>query len=205
MTDNLDIKMGFAERQTPRSPFSHFEGSHEELMQLCRDNWHRKEPSYRAYDKATGIDSNGVAYGGVVSVPVPCEGFWTPVVTLSEGDDLVATYKRRYHTEEPRLSVGVRGHKSPARSAHVILYHASARNEDGKDICPATDTWYVTSINASPLEGPTPIQPMTLMHNHFGSTGGTSTGLSDSEFVEKLREAFDYWKDKVLTLGAGAK
>jgi hypothetical protein len=36
------------------------------------------------------------------------------------------------------------------------------------------------------------------MHNHFGSDGGTSTGLSDEEFVSMLRESFEFWQDKAL-------
>ena len=43
-----------------------------------------------------------------------------------------------------------------------------------------------------------PINPMTLMHNHFGSDGGTDTHLSDKDFVIMLREGFEFWKDKAM-------
>jgi hypothetical protein len=41
-----------------------------------------------------------------------------------------------------------------------------------------------------------PMKPGTLMHNHFGSDGGTSTQMSPEAFEKLLRKGFEYWKDK---------
>jgi hypothetical protein len=43
-----------------------------------------------------------------------------------------------------------------------------------------------------------PIDPMTLMHNHFGSSGGTATNMTDAELVAALRTSFMWWKDKAM-------
>jgi len=37
-----------------------------------------------------------------------------------------------------------------------------------------------------------------LMHNHFGSDGGTRTNLSDEQFVAMLKDSFIFWSDKAL-------
>ena len=37
---------------------------------------------------------------------------------------------------------------------------------------------------------------MVLMHNHFGSSGGTATNLNDGDFVDTLRHSFQFWRDK---------
>ena len=58
--------------------------------------------------------------------------------------------------------------------------------------------WEVVSINANPFDEQMPIDPNVLMHNHFGSEGGTDTNLSDEDFVAMLRTSFEFWKDKAM-------
>jgi len=42
---------------------------------------------------------------------------------------------------------------------------------------------------------------MTLMHNHFGSDGGTDTKMSDSDFAAAMEVSFNYWKNKGMCNG----
>jgi len=127
-------------------------------------------------------------------------GFLSGVVTLAEGTDLVGSYKARRPGETPRKSTGAVGaEKLPAKSVDVILYASTVLAEEGSNELFAEDgNWEIISINANPCEGEMPINPNVLMHNHFGSDGGTKTGLSDEDFVKTLREAFLFWKDKAM-------
>ena len=84
----------------------------------------------------------------------------------------------------------------------VVLYRSDVLAENGDNALESSeDNWEVVSINASPVEGEIPINPMTLMHNHFGSEGGTATNMTDVEFVAALREGFAFWSDKAMAGG----
>lgn len=198
----------FVRRQTPTSKFSHTTLSEQQVINLVTCGWGQGKPTYRKYDPATGVDEKGLKFGGVVSVPVPAEGFYTAICTLRAGDVLSGVYEARRAGEEPRKNLMVvGGQKAPARSVDIILYHADVLAEDptnGPDWTPVAE-WEIVSINASPEpEGvEVPIHPMTLLHNHFQSSGGTATGLTAEEVLVKMKESFEYWKDKALTLGEG--
>jgi hypothetical protein len=56
----------------------------------------------------------------------------------------------------------------------------------------------MVSLNASPVPGEMPIDPMVLMHNHFSSDGGTATGMSSKEFEAQMKRSFLFWKDKAM-------
>lgn len=73
--------------------------------------------------------------------------------------------------------------------------------ESGEEttIEPVGGNWELISLNAAPMEGEVPIDPTTLMHNHFGSSGGSATGLGDEAFVKQLRESFIWWRDKAMS------
>ncbi len=175
----------FVRRQTPESRFSHFLGSDEELIGRVDRCFTMMRAGYRP---------------GVVLVPVDPSGFFSGVVTLREGDQLVGGFEPRRAGEEPRKFVGTNAEKQPAQSVEIVLYSSAtlAENEDN-ELPVSPDNWEIVSINASPTADPKiPINPVVLMHNHFGSDGGTATELSDAEFVSLLREGFDYWKDKAM-------
>ena len=176
----------FARRHTPESRFSHFEGTWEELENMVVEQWEVAKPGYRT---------------GVLLVQVPPEKFYSSVVTLKDGDTLVGTYSPRRPGEEPRKCIGVPSrNKTPAARVDVVLYSSETLAETSDNcLFPADkDNWEIISINASPTKHDEPINPMVLMHNHFGSSGGTTTNLSDSDFIEMLRDSFIYWKDKAL-------
>jgi len=197
------IAFGFARRQTPSSRFSHTTLTEAEVVARVLANWGRKKPTYRKYNEVTGLcDKYGLPFGGVISVPVEPGGFFSGVCELQDGDKLVGTYESRRAGEEPRKSISVAGReKMPAQYVEIILYHADvlAEDEPEKD---RTYEWEIVSINASPTDDEDiPIRPMTLLHNHFQSTGGTSTGQDAEVILAKLQVAFDYWKDKALAAG----
>lgn len=194
----------FVRRQTPNSKFSHTTLSDNEVIDLVEKNFTRAKPSYRKYNPLTGLDDKGLLFGGVIAIPVPAEGFFTSVCTLKEGDKLAGVYEARKKGEDPRVSYGVvGGQKIPARSVDIILYHADVLAEEKDPNWKPGALWEIISINASPeLPGvEVPIHPMTLLHNHFLSTGGTATNLNPEELEAKLRVSLAYWKDKAMAAG----
>ena len=179
------IVNSFVRRQTPESRFSHFEGSEEELLQRVDECFTMMRPGYRT---------------GVVLVPIDPTGFFSGVITLNEGDALVGSYESRKEGEAPRKFVTTSAAKQPATLVEVVLYCSEVLAKDGdNELEPHPDNWEIISINASPTpDCKIPIAPNVLMHNHFGSDGGTDTGLSDAEFVALLEEGFEYWKNKAM-------
>jgi len=175
----------FVLRQTKNSPFSHYGGTFDGVLALVEDNFENAKSGYR---------------DEVVLVSVPPEGFFSGVVQLEEGQELTGSFKARRDGESPRKQVLAKGAtKIPAVSVDIVLYRSDLLADSGDNALEATaDNWEVVSINASPVEGDMPIDPITLMHNHFGSDGGTDTEMSDSELVAALREGFSFWADKAL-------
>jgi len=173
----------FVLRQTETSEFTHWEIPDEELLSLVLANFDQAKPGYR---------------DGVVLVPIRPDGFYSPVVILKEGDRLVGEYKARRPGETPRKSVqaATGGRKSPAVGVDVVLYRHDVLMEGGEA---STDAeWEVISVNARITEEDQPIQPNTLIANHFQLDGGTATKMSPEEFEAALRESVLYWQDKAM-------
>jgi len=166
-------------------PFSHFDGSEEELLARVARNFAEASPGYRE---------------GVLLVPVDPSGFFSPVCELAEGDKLVGEYKARRPGEDPRSSIGVEGgKKTPAVACSIILYSRAVLEEGGD---PSTGADYdCAMIQARTHEGDEPMAPATLMHNHFGSGGGTDTKMSPDEFETAMRDSFQYWKSRAMLAG----
>jgi hypothetical protein len=169
----------FVLRQVEDSRFSHFSGTNQELLDLVAGSFDPYAPEQQGYKP------------GVYEVPVDPSGFFSNVVTLEDGDILVGKYESRRKGETPRKTMTTASRrKSVAGSATIILYSSAVLAEDGDNDLPAIPGNYeIISINCD-LEEPLPISPEVLMHNHFGSDGGTETGLSDSAFLALLKEAF---------------
>ena len=179
----------FVLRQTAESPFSHFAG----------DGGWGTIVARAIAAMAAGATKPGYR-DGVLEVIIDPTDVMSGVVVLTDGAELVGTYKPRRVGETPRKEIRAKGaHKMPAATASVILYRTDVLAENGDNILPmSAGGWEIVSLNASPVEGDIPIDPMTLMHNHFGSDGGTATGMSDSEFVSALRRGFEFWKNKAM-------
>ena len=179
----------FVTRQTLASPFSCYtgEGGWDALLARVVGAFAAGavRPGYR---------------DGVVLVDIDVADILSGVVTLTEGSELTGSFKPRRAGEEPRQQVLAKGgSKIPAVSAFAVLYRADVLAEGGDNTLPADGGgWELISLNASPVEGEMPIDPMVLMHNHFGSTGGTATGMTDAQLVAALRKGFQFWKDKAM-------
>jgi len=172
----------FVGRQTVESRFSHFVGSDLELIQLVEANWANQKKGYR---------------DGVILVPVPSNNFFSGIVKLKAGDKLAGEYLARQNGEVPRKSTWVvGGKKMPAKQVDIILYRSDVlaeNNERSSDF-----EWEIISINANPTNEKVPIPVGALIANHFEMSGGTSTGMTDSEFVKQLKESVLWWSDKSM-------
>lgn len=172
----------FVRRQTPESPYTHFSGTEEELL----------------YRVAIALESGIYVKGyrdGVILVGINPDGFFTGLVELQDGDRLIGEYKARREGETPRQSIQVKRegcNKQPAALVQVVCYSHDTLAEDGDAETDAE--WEIISLNGYPTAKIAPIDPMTLMHNHFGSDGGTATGMSPEEFEKQMRESFHYWR-----------
>lgn len=173
----------YVARQTPKSGFSHFEGSKEEIIQMVKENFHESVQGYR---------------DGVLLVPVNPEGFFSSTVILTENTPMKAEFSSRFKGETPRKRIWAKGgSKVPAVSVDIILYSSLVLAENGQnEFSPEDGNWEIISINAKMFHGEEPLHPDTLMHNHFGSDGGTDTKMTDAQFVVALRVSHEYWKDK---------
>ena len=182
----------FVKRQTPNSGYSYRSGlgwdcDWDDVLDDIMSN----------FDKAYTGSISGVLY-----VPLDPEKYRTAVRVLEDGAELYGRFKVREGQEgkeEPRKSFRtcIQG-GDDAKVAYAVLYSSAKLEEQHRQLEPVEGNWELISINASPVEGEMPIHPETLMHNHFGSSGGSATGMSDEEFLKQLRESFDWWKDKAM-------
>jgi len=181
----------FVQRQTVDSPFSSFDGSWGDLLA-------RVEAGFVAGNVRPGYRD------GVCLVDLNPEGIRSGVVLLKEGDLLVGSFTPRRADEAPRKQVLAKGaRKMPAVTAYAVLYRADVLAEGGDNTLPVeSGGWEVISLNASPVEGDAPMDPLTLMYNHFSGEGGTATHMTDEAFVAALRAGFHWWKDKAMAGGA---
>jgi len=176
----------FVRRQTMESCFSHWAFSDEEMFKRIKG----------------AIENGRVTKGyrdGVVLAHVHASGFFTGQVRLVEGDKLVGAFESRRDGEFPRKTLKVLRddpEKIPAVAVDVVLYHSEVLAEDGSN--EIDDGWEIVSVNARATAGEEPIHPEVFMYNHFGSEGGTDTGMTSEQFEEVMRKSFLYWKDRAV-------
>ena len=176
-------------RQTDSSPFSYYAGDFADLPKMAKINFASRQDGYR---------------DGVVLVPVPADKFFSATVTLEPGAQLHGAFESRREGEAPRKTIRAVGQKTPAKRVDLVLYRQDVLAESEIRFLDeqSDDAWEIVSINACPTDEPEPIQPDTLLHNHFGSDGGTKTDMTDAELVEALRRSFKYWSNKALAQGS---
>lgn len=173
----------FVRRQTRESSFTHCVLYDHILLARVYDNFGRAKKGYR---------------DGVILVPVEPDGFYSGVTVLKDGDQLSGNYVARQEGEQPRRNVRVVGKsKQPAKRVDIVLYRKDVLAENNENSCEDAD-WEIVSINGAPTDEEMPIMPMTLLHNHFKSSGGTATNMTNDELMEQLKVSFEYWKDKAL-------
>jgi hypothetical protein len=172
----------FVRRQTPESPYSHFEGTWEELEKLCATN------------VRLGLTRAGYR-DGVVLVDIEPDQFMTSVVSLKEGfangtiTRLKAVYEARQEGEEPVVKVTAYGKKQRAKKAVVVLYRWDVL-EEGNERSQDSE-WEIISVNASPTEEETPMGATARARNILVETGGTDPELekkSKEELIEFIRD-----------------
>jgi len=178
-------------RQTKESAYTHWEISDIRLIELA------------VVEAEAGRTKAGYR-DGVVLVSIDPAGFYTGVIELHDGDKLIGEFKSRREGETPRVSINADRNSYPplelqkqqAALVEVVLYSHDTLVENNEN---ETDADYeIVSVNGHPTDEPAPIAPETLMHNHFGSDGGTDTGMSAEQFEEAMRESFNYWKNKAM-------
>ena len=175
----------FVRRQTKESQYSHWDCTDEELLRRVDESFDEAKPGYRL---------------GVILVPIETAGVYTPIVTLKSGDKLCGVYEPRVEGEEPRKSMRLDGRtgKDPCTACDVVLYHRDTLAEDG-DI--AEHEWSIVSVNGNPSLEEVPMDPGTIMANHFHLSGGTATGWSDERFAAELKKSVLYWRNKIRVVG----
>lgn len=175
------------DNHTKEGKGSYYDGTWQELLDLTVENFEKGTQGYR---------------DGVLEVPVPSKGFYSAIRVLKEGDKLEGEYRARMPGETPRKTITALGEKSKSLCTTIILYRGDLLAEGKENVLPGVETsWEIVMINASPLDRPLSIPPMTLMANHFEDSGGTATNLSAMLFEQKLRESYYDWRDKCPVKG----
>lgn len=179
MFEDVVVVNPFVLRQTPESHLSHPTVSWDKIVEATLANLDNKQPGYRP---------------GVYTVEIDASLAKSAIVNLEPGMELSGTFMARQEGEEPRISTFVNSDKVDAGHVTIVLYSSKVLKETNQNS--AEDAWEIVSLNALPV-GHTkelPIEYHTLMHNHFGSDGGSDTKMSDKEFVALLKESFTTWK-----------
>ncbi len=155
MSKTPSIEVGFARRQTPTSRFGYYKGTASALVELICAHFERALP---VNEEKT-----------ILRVPLPAEGFWTSVRRVRLKEPLMTVFEPRREGEEPVMNTVVFGTSVPALSVEVILYHRDVLGDEAE----TKADWEVVSINPSPLEGPYPMDPVTMARNQLVKEGGT--------------------------------
>lgn len=153
------------------------------IIDLVVNNWEKRKKGYR---------------NGVYLVPVPPQGFLSPVIRLEPNMVLMGSFKARTKNEEPRKKLLVPNIElQPAEYVDIVVYSKETLQETHDGIPPVDFDYEIITVLAQ-LDENQPMQPETLCYNHFKLSGGTSTKMTDTEFVAALKESFIYWKDKAM-------
>ena len=146
----------------------------------------------------SAIESNEYKDGNVkgsMIVPISHEQVSTPVIELQEGQKLVGVYEPRRGTSYSIKSINavpMDGQvKLPAQYCEAIVY-PNPNGEEG--------SYVIVSVNGSPTEDETPINPMTLLRNWFrvGAEQAHGTNLTWSDLEITLYNSILYWEHKAM-------
>jgi len=139
---------------------------------------------------------------GVKILPLHLEGTGVSIkhktVTIQPTDTLKAAFASRIEGETPRKKIFIdRTHAEleDAKYVFAVLYNKSVLAEDGDFI---ESDWGVVTHLTSMTDEVEPMQPETLIANHFQLDGGTSTKMNPRYFEEMLDISVNFWKDKVI-------
>jgi len=179
-------------RQTPESEFSHFDGPWENLVEMVESRLHHTQnlkPGYR---------------DGVILIVVPPTAFFTSIVPTETVKKWEVKFEPRQEGEKPVRKIYGYGAKSQAKYVEIVLYHHDVLEEDG-DAC--TDCNYeIVSINASPVDGPVPMNNTTRARNVLHEPGGTDPKLEEKTkeelivFIRESAEATMFWSRHTMVM-----
>lgn len=166
-------------------------GAANEIKRLAKLNSKNPENVYPGYRD------------GVLLVKLPASVcLLSKNIELLPDDTLTAKYECRVPGEEPRkklfITLPITSPRiSPAKSTFVVLYHKDVLAEDDEHI--DTD-WAIVAHISSALDVPEPMEPETLIYNHYHYSGGTQTGFTPEEFEEALGISTSFWKNRALLI-----
>lgn len=173
-----------------------------QLGEHARQTFLSKNPQFTEDDLRTRVSAARLnarkGYrDGVWLVSIDPTGFKRRVRMLVDGDYLFGKFRPRVKGEQPRKKVGVLhvGELPDAVAVDAVLYSRATLEEGGDKVEEGVDYEIVTFL-AKDSQEDEPMDTETLLHNHFLSDGGTSTKMSDSEFVAALRKSHEYWKNR---------
>ena len=167
-------------RHKPGLGFSYFEGSDEELEQLIRDNWDKREPGMGA----EGLDD-------VICVPVPADKFRCAFTKVADASNVEAEVYRRQENEDPSIKNTAEGPAEPANFAKIVLYAAHELLKNGGERTTECD-WEVVCVIASPVEDE-PMHPLAMARNQLEKAGGTPRTYTSDEWALSVW----YWSQYV--------
>lgn len=175
------------------------------IGKFLRETFLAKNPQFSEEDLIERVQLGYLSAGcvrpgyrdGVLLVNLPnVSGFKRRVRELVPGDYLFGKFQSRVEGEAPRKKVAVLnvGELPDAQFVDAVLYRRDVLEEDGP-VEHDADYEIVTFLGKdTPYDEPMDVE--TLLHNHFLSDGGTSTKMSNDEFVEALRKSHEYWKNR---------
>lgn len=166
----------FVKRQTKDSSYSHFEGGWDELE--YRASGYISDP-----DKVKPGYKDGVCLVNVYEPP-PANQFYSSIVKLYNDSKLLASFEARRPNESSYIKVSVKGDKTVAKEAHVVLYSAEVLKENNEQSTNAE--WEIVSINASATTEDAPMHYYTMARNFLYLEGGTRGEFSAEEFAKSI-------------------
>lgn len=185
-------------RQTPDQPYAHFAGSGKKLCRIVERN----------FDKAE--DVNGAE--GVKVVPVPPKGFFTPVVSVENGDNTTGLMEPHItHGRKPRpmMIVERKYRKAKANYAKVIIKSHKALADKASH---SDADWEIIGFNAYLKEGE-PEHFLSIADRAyeqlFCARPETVSAEDEARKVAEDRkllidffESYGYWRHKALVLAS---
>jgi hypothetical protein len=167
------------QRHLPGGGHAYFDGPPDDLLELVRQNWHRRRPGTGRQDLTE-----------VVVVPIPPARCVCNTVRLSETTPLHVSFERRQPGEDGYAKVTATGEREPARHAAVVLYSAETLLANGGARSGDWE-WEVVCLVVGPRQDE-PMNPLTMARNQLARPGGTPCQYSAQQFAE----AIDYWSQR---------
>jgi hypothetical protein len=138
---------------------------------------------------------------GVILVPINTMSWRTRILTMVPNQEATVKFKARVEGEAPRKTLPLVEVPSItdlplAKSVFVVLYRNDVLAE--RDEPRSGSFWDVVTVLANPSPEQVPMNPETLIANHFGLDGGTTTNMTPEQFTRALHNSVLYWRDKAM-------